>query len=60
MSSILWVEESANIQVDRLLLIESRDGIARDTYEVKHNLDGHILLKSPLKHEFLAGSKVFQ
>ncbi len=58
--TMIWLDRLADVQPDRLILIESRDGSLRATYAVKHAIDDHIILKRPLDAEFLAGSRVFQ
>ncbi|MBI4444398.1 MAG: hypothetical protein HY645_00700 [Acidobacteria bacterium] len=58
--SDLTVRIQAPIAVDRLILLESRDGSLKETYEVKHVLGDHLLIKQKLKHSFLAGSRVYQ
>ena len=59
--SILWMNENAvDVQPDRLILIESRDGSYVGSYEVLHVFEGNILLKTPLLENYRAGSKVIQ
>lgn len=48
------------IQPGRLIMIESRDGTVRQTYEVRHVYDHHIILETRLTRDFVAGSKVYQ
>ncbi len=58
--SAVWLQGTPQFRVDALVVIESRDGSYRGTYEVKHVLDGHLLLKSALREPYLAGSRVLQ
>lgn len=58
--STLWVNRTAQVAVDAIITIESRDGSYRGFYEVKHVYDGHILLKSPLTEDYTAGSRILQ
>ena len=58
--SDLSVSFVGTVAVDRLILVESRDGSIRDSYAVKHVLEKHVLLKQRLRHEFLAGSRIYQ
>lgn len=56
----LVVEFIRPVGVDRTILLESRDGSAKETYTVKHVYENHILLKEKLKSDFVAGSRVFR
>lgn len=58
--SDLHVILMGSVAVDRLVLIESRDGKVKDTYEVKHVYENHVLLKERVDHVFLAGSRIYQ
>lgn len=62
-----YVEESAiavadpgTIVVDRAIMIESRDGKLKDTYEVLHVYGHAVLLKQRLRHDFVSGSRLYQ
>ncbi len=54
------VDTGAQIVVDKDVLIESRDGKIKETYQVKSVYGGVLLLKSSLKSPFDAGSRVYQ
>jgi hypothetical protein len=54
------VDNGAQIVVDKDVLIESRDGKTKETYEVKSVYGGVVMLKSHLKSPFDAGSRVYQ
>jgi hypothetical protein len=58
--TFLTVDSPDHIVVDKAILIESRDGKTKDTYEVKHVYADTVILKSGLKKEFLAGSRLYQ
>ena len=56
--SELVVDFIRPVVVDRLVLLESRDGSTKETYSVKHVYGRHVLLKEKLKHAYLAGAKI--
>ena len=56
----LTVEMERPVQVGRLILIESRDGLVRETYEVRHVYGHYIILESTLLMPYVSGSKIFQ
>ncbi len=56
----VWLEGYPDIKLDALVVLESRDGSYRGSYAVKHVLGRHLLLKSALREEYLAGSRVLQ
>jgi hypothetical protein len=58
--TVLSVDDPGAITVDRALLIERRDGKLKDTYEVQHVYGHWVILKAPLRHEFVEGSRLFQ
>lgn len=58
--SELVVDFIRPVVVDRLVLLESRDGSTKETYSVKHVYGRHVLLKEKLKHAYLAGAKIYQ
>ena len=58
--SVLWVELNKPLMLDRLLVIESRDGRLRGGYEVERVLEEHVLLKKSLRESYPRGSRIFQ
>lgn len=58
--SELIVDFIRPVALDRLILIESRDGSTKETYAIKHVYGRHLLLKQKLKHGYLAGSRIYQ
>ncbi len=58
--TVLLVDDGASVVVDRALLIESRDGKVKDTYEVLHVYGEIVLLKERLRHNFVSGSRLYQ
>ncbi|RPJ53159.1 MAG: hypothetical protein EHM23_31490 [Acidobacteria bacterium] len=58
--STIAIADANSIVVDRAILIESRDGKVKETYEVWHVYGHSVLLKERLRHDFAEGSKVYQ
>ncbi len=58
--TVIAVDNGTSIVVDRALLVESRDGKVKDTYEVLHVYGHAVLLKETLRHNFPAGSRLYQ
>jgi hypothetical protein len=58
--TFLTVDSPDHIVVDKAVMIESRDGKIKETYEVKHVYADTVILKDGLKTEFLAGSRLYQ
>lgn len=58
-TSIL-VKTDVPIVEGRAILIESRDGTLRDTYEVRHVYGHTIILENPLRVPFVSGSRIYQ
>lgn len=58
--SLLQVDDPGSIVVDRSLLVETRDGKVKDTYEVLHVYGQTVLLKQRLRHDFTSGSRIYQ
>ena len=58
--SSLIAETTQPIQVGKLIMIESRDGLVRETYQVRHVYGHTVILEEPLKTAFVSGSKLFQ
>lgn len=58
--TLLSVDWIGSATIDRMLMIESRDGADSDTYEVKHVYGTDIILKQRLKSDYAAGSKIYQ
>ena len=56
----LLVDATQPIQAGKLILIESRDGLVRETYEVRHFYGHVVILEVPLKTAFVSGAKLFQ
>ncbi|MFZ0428082.1 MAG: hypothetical protein WAO20_08185 [Acidobacteriota bacterium] len=53
-------QSEAPVVAGKAILIESRDGTLRVTYQVRHVYDDTILLEEPLKEAFTAGSRLYQ
>ncbi len=58
--SVIAVDDPGSVVVDRTIMIESRDGKVKDTYEVWHVYGHAVLLKERLRHDFAEGSRIFQ
>lgn len=58
--SVVSVDDASAIVVDRAILIESRDGKIKDTYEVLHVYGHAVLLTERLRHDFTSGSRLYQ
>ena len=58
--SVIAVADANSVVVDRAILIESRDGKVKDTYEVLHVYGHAVLLKERLWYDFTSGARVFQ
>jgi len=58
--TVLIVDTSTGIVVDKDLMIESRDGKLKETVAVKHVYGNNVVIKEKLKNRFLAGSKLYQ
>ncbi|MFB3905611.1 MAG: hypothetical protein ACE15E_19365 [Acidobacteriota bacterium] len=58
--TVIQVDDPGSVVVDRAILIERRDGKLKDTYEVLHVYGHAVLLKQRLRHDFVAGSRVYQ
>ena len=58
--SDFWVDQTSTLAVDAPVIVESRDGSYRGVYEVRHVFNGHVLLKSPLTEDYIAGSRLLQ
>jgi len=56
----IQVDDPGSVVVDRTLMIESRDGKLRDTYEVLHVYGHAVLLKQRLRNDFTSGSRLYQ
>jgi len=56
----IQVDDPGSVVVDRAILLESRDGKVKDTYEVLHVYGHAVLLKSRLRHNFTEGSRLYQ
>lgn len=58
--SAILVKTDAPVVAGRTILIESRDGMTRETYQVRHVYGHTVLLEEHLRQPFVSGSKVFQ
>jgi len=58
--SAVQVDDPGSVVVDRAILIETRDGKVKDTYEVLHVYGHAVILKERLRHDFTSGSRVYQ
>ncbi len=56
----LVVDTSTGVVVDKDLIIESRDGKAKETVVVKHVYGNNLVLKAKLKKSFVSGSRLYQ
>lgn len=58
--TVITVDTGEGFIVDRVITIERRDGKLKDTYEVLHVYGTWVFLKQRIRHEFPAGSRIFQ
>jgi hypothetical protein len=58
--SSLIVEVTQPIQAGKLIMIESRDGLVRESYHVRHVYGHVVILEERLTSAFVSGSKLFQ
>ena len=56
----LLVEVTQPIQAGKLIMIESRDGLVRETYHVRHVYGHVVILEERLTTGYVSGSKLFQ
>lgn len=58
--TLLTVDLTANVELDRPLLIVSRDGSYREIVKPRNVYGRHILLWHRMKQEFTSGSQLYQ
>ncbi len=58
--TLLIVDTTTGVVVDKDLLIESRDGKVRETVVVKHVYGNSLVLKEKLKNAYVSGSRLYQ
>ena len=58
--SAILVKVDVPVTEGRALLIESRDGTLRDSYQVRHVYGHTVLLEKSLREPFLSGARLYQ
>lgn len=58
--SAIVVKTDVAIVAGRAILIESRDGLVRGTYEVRHVYGQTVVLEKSLRETYVSGSRVYQ